>query len=392
MKENKIIYHIDVDSFFVSAEYFLRPELIGKDIVISYNKPNSIILSLSYSSKQKGLKVPMKLSDAKNLIPNLIVIKPNYVLYEYLSKKIFNYLKNNYTKNIEVGSIDEWYLDLTHFKNKYKTPFELANKIKNNIFNEFNINISIGISYNKFLAKMATDMAKPNGIEIIRKKDIKEKIWPLSIDSYIGIGKSLSKKLVDEKIETIGQLANIDKKNAKFRKIFKNKIDYYVDNANGINGDNKIVNDKNNVSISFQLTFENKEISTLKQIYNKIKFLSKKISTELEKKDLMAKNISIHLKYLDKKNVSISKTLKLAINDIDTIYHYSTILFKKIWNEESVYMLSISTSSLISKFENYENASLFTTNNKNNKFLDNIIDETNKKIKKQKTRLFKDVN
>ena len=103
--------HIDIDSFFVSAELILRPELKGKDIAISsHTKSNSIVSSLSYSAKFKGAKVPMKLYEVRRYCPQIIVLKPNFNLYTTLSNNIYNFLFKNYSKEIEINSIDEWFL------------------------------------------------------------------------------------------------------------------------------------------------------------------------------------------------------------------------------------------------------------------------------------------
>ena len=105
--ENKVIFHLDVDAFFVSSELTLRPELKNHDIAITVGLDNSIVSSLSYSAKNKGAKVPMKVKEVKKYCPNLVCLKPNFNLYSHLSNQIYQYLFKNYTKAIEIGSIDE---------------------------------------------------------------------------------------------------------------------------------------------------------------------------------------------------------------------------------------------------------------------------------------------
>ena len=128
--EKKAILHIDVDSFFVSCEIALRPDLLEKEIAISTNNPNSIVTSLSYAAKNKGARVPGKLSLIKKQCENIIVIEPNMRLYQYFSKKIYDFLVKNYSKEIQIVSIDEWYIDVTNIWKKYKSIRGLANKMQ----------------------------------------------------------------------------------------------------------------------------------------------------------------------------------------------------------------------------------------------------------------------
>lgn len=392
-KSSIVIFHIDVDSFFVAAEVSLRPELKNKDIAISHNRSSSIVTSLSYSAKQKGARVPMKLFDVKKICPNLINLKPNYSLYETLSKRIFNFIKKNYSLKIEVGSIDEWYIDVSKYVKIYNSPIVLAKKIQNDILSKFNVSVSIGISYNKFLAKMATDLNKPCGITLIRKKDIKEKIWPLKINLFVGIGVSLANQLMEEHILTIGDLAKIDKNNSKFIKIFKNKIDYYIDNANGI-GDNKIniANDiKETSSIGSQHSFEKKEESDILEISLLMKKLCKRISYDLTKKNLIAQNIHVSIKYVNKKNFSFSKKILIPTNDFMDIYNHALKLFLKMWTEKEIKVLSVSVSLLKSTYNEDRYSSLLECKNKNeNNNVINIINKINSKMKFNNLKLLSD--
>ena len=391
MVTNKIIFHLDIDSFFVSCETILRPELEGKDIAISYNKSYSIASSLSYSAKQKGAKVPMKNFEIKKFCPEIINVKPNYFLYETISKKIFNFLRKNYTNEIEIGSIDEWYLDVTKFSKKFSSPFILAQKIQNDIFNTFKLNVSIGVSYNKFLAKMATDLNKPKGITILKKNDIPNLIWPLNIQSFVGIGKSLSKKMINEGILTIGDLAKINKNDGKFLRIFKNKLNYYIDNANGI-GDDKInLSYNESISIGAQKTFDKKYSNNISEIYMTLKIDVENIVKELENRNIVASHIGIIIKTKDKKLINSSYKTVVPLIEFEDIYEQVLILFNKIWNEEEISMIGVNVSCFKNKYKINDNNSLFNQNEKNieNKILE-IINKTNKKIKSNNLKLLKD--
>ena len=143
IKNKKVILHIDVDSFFVSCETSLRPELLHKEVAISSHSLNSIVTSLSYEAKNKGAKVPWKLYKVKKYCKNLIVIEPNMKLYRNYSKKIYDFLFKTYSQIIQIGSIDEWYIDATDIWKSFGSIEKLAKDIRIKIWCKFSIPISI---------------------------------------------------------------------------------------------------------------------------------------------------------------------------------------------------------------------------------------------------------
>lgn len=397
--KNKVIFHIDVDSFFVAAETWLRPELKDKDVAISKKKAKSVVCALSYYAKEKGAKVPMKLYEVQKFCPNIIVIEPNHNLYEKLSRKIYLLLKK-YSIKIEIGSIDEWYLDVTHLMNKYPNPRDLALVIQKNILKKWNITVSIGISYNKFLAKISTDLNKPFGITITEKEDIPKNIWPLSIDKYIGIGKSLSAKLKSINILTIEDLAKVNgNKKILLKEILKNKLDQYIDNANGNNYfDDVDFNKKyySQSSIGHQVTFENNYLIDLDLIYKNLKKITMQVLDIANRRNLIAQGISITIKYANKAIFSTSTTIKNNSNTFEALFLIVTQLFNNYWNDKPILMLGVSLFNLTNIYTYKYQSSLFDNNlnnnyvNKQNNQIVDIINEVNYKIKKDNLLLLKD--
>ena len=396
---NKVIFHIDVDSFYVAAETWLRPELKDKDVAISKKKAKSVVCALSYSAKEKGAKVPMKLYEVQKFCPNIIVIEPNHNLYEKLSRKIYLLLKK-YSIKIEIGSIDEWYLDVTHLMNKYSNPRDLALVIQKNILKKWNITVSIGISYNKFLAKISTDLNKPFGITITEKEDIPKNIWPLPIDKYIGIGKSLSTKLKSINILTIEDLAKVNgNKKILLKEILKNKLDQYIDNANGNNYfDDVDFNKKyySQSSIGHQVTFENNYLIDLDLIYKNLKKITMQVLDIANRRNLIAQGISITIKYANKAIFSTSTTIKNNSNTFEALFLIVTQLFNNYWNDKPILMLGVSLFNLTNIYTYKYQSSLFDNNlnnnyvNKQNNQIVDIINEVNYKIKKDNLLLLKD--
>src|SRR5690625_4754744 len=204
----KVIFHVDMNSFYASVEMAYNPSLKGKAIAIAGNpeERRGIIVTSSYEARAMGVRTTMPIWEAKKHCPDLIIIRPNFERYRNMSAEIFKLLLE-ITPLVEPVSIDEGYLDVT---NHSENPLILAKKIQTNILEKLDIPCSIGIGPNKFLAKTASDMKKPLGITVLRKRDLPYKLWPLPIEKMYGVGKQTAKKLKKINIHTIGDLAKSD--------------------------------------------------------------------------------------------------------------------------------------------------------------------------------------
>lgn len=376
MKKEKVIFHIDADSFFVSAVVSIRPELKNKEVAVSSHKNFSIVSSLSYEAKKKGAKVPMKLFEVKKFCPNIITVLPNYDLFSILSNKIFAYLAKNFSTKIEVLSIDECFLDVTDIVYKYKNILHLAKKIQNEIYEHIKIPVSIGISYNNFFAKMASPLAKPFGIKIIDKSNFKEILYPLKISKFYGIGKSSIKKLNDYNIFLIGDLLDSSKEKY-FINIFKNRWFEIKNNLLG-NGIDYLNFEHNDVkSLGKEKTFYNKTTDDRKEIFQILKQLCDIVSHNLRNRFNLGYVISIKIKYEDKSIVSAQKTLDFPINSSEDIFENASILFDKTWSEYPIKLIGVSLSKLINSFENNSQISLFFKKEKLNPRIEGILNDLN---------------
>ncbi len=170
----KIILHLDFDSYFVSAERTIDKSLIGKPVAVSYGGERATVLSVSYEAKKLGLRAPMPLFLAKQKIKDLTIIKPSFGLYTMLSTRVFEHLFNNYTKNVQVASIDECFLDVSDLVSNFEQAKKLSAKIQEDLIKTFDLPASFGISQNKFVAKMSTAINKPYGITVLPKENFLE--------------------------------------------------------------------------------------------------------------------------------------------------------------------------------------------------------------------------
>lgn len=353
----QIIFHIDLNAFFASAEISVHPELKNKPLVISRESRRSIVTTASYESRQYGIHSAMPLFQAKELCPEIIIVEPHFDLYRTLSHSFFEII-SEFSQKLEVASIDECYVDMTHYilENQLQ-PMEVAIMIQNKVYNDLSLQCSIGIAPNKFLAKMASDMKKPMGITMITNHDVKEKIWPLPISDMFGIGKKTQPKLIELGIHTIGDLAKYENY-SKIKPIFgKNALIYYQ-RANGKDF-SKINNQKNELkSVGHSQTFE-RDSNDENYIQNVLKKLSIEVSNRAKQKQLVSNSIAITLKYTRFKSKTRQTIIDVYTNDAEVIYATALRLFDNIYNKEMLRLVGVSLTNVVNVKNLNQQISLF---------------------------------
>ena len=353
----QIIFHVDLNAFYASAETSSQPSLKGKPIVICRESRRSIITTASYEARKFGIHSAMPLFKAKELCPHLVIVPPHFELYKTLSEKFFNII-STFSQELEVASIDECYVDLTNYiQMHYQNPYDVAIEIQKRVFAELKLQCSIGIAPNKFLAKMASDMQKPMGITVITNQNYKQKIWPLPIENMFGIGKKTAPKLIELGIVRIGDLAKYESYE-KIKPIFgKNALIYYQ-KANGKDYSKINVAHNELKSIGNSTTFErdSQDEEFIKSVFRD---LAQEVSSRAKKRDLVGNSISITLKYTREK----SKTKQMIIDDytqdFDTIYATSLLLFESIYGGEMLRLVGISLNNVKHVEELQQQISLF---------------------------------
>ena len=299
----------------------------------------------------------MPVFQARKLCPQLQFVPADHRLYNEYSHKFIELLKQ-YTHHIEVASIDEAYMDVTTLCESVH-PLELANDIQRKLYETLSLPSSIGIASNKFLAKMASDFKKPMGITVLRRREVKDKLWPLKINEMYGIGQKTAPKLIEAGILTIGDLL-LDNNKLKAIQILGNQFESFYKNALGF-GDTHVDPSKNDTykSIGNSLTYDegilNEEIA-----YQRLKELTETVCNRLKKHRYLIKTISVQIKYGNFQSHSKSKTILEYTNDFDEIYNHVIQLFDVLWNKDEIRLLGVSTSNLILKEDHVEQLNLFT--------------------------------
>ena len=201
---SKVIAHIDMNCFYASVEEKYNPELKGKPLAIAgeVKTRHGIIVTSNYEARNLGIKTTMRVGDARKIYPNIKILRPDMSKYQQESKMIFD-LVREYTDKIEIVSVDEAYIDLSDFHE----PIKVIAIIQRRIYKQLGMPSSVGVSFNKFFAKMGSNLKKPLGFSIINKKNFKDILWNLDIGEMHGCGNASTKKLKKIGINTIGDIA-----------------------------------------------------------------------------------------------------------------------------------------------------------------------------------------
>lgn len=355
-KKYRIIFHVDLNAFFASCEMAEDESLKNVPLGIGGSTDRGVLTTANYVARKFGVRSAMSVVEAKRLCPNLLVLPVNFDLYHKYSS-IFFELLSEYTDIIEKGSIDEGYLEMTDFCDD-RHPLEIAEEIQNRLLNEYKLPVSIGVAPNMFLAKMASDMKKPLGITVLRKRDLKDILWPVKIESMFGIGKKTYPNLHLLGINTIGDLVHY-KDQKKLALVLGNRVQEFIDKANGI--DNRKVDPHRYVdmkSIGNSNTYM-QDVYEYAEAINKITALTRKVVDRLDADNSVAKTISIQVRYNDFTQINRSKTLEYHTNNFYDIFEVVERLFDDNQSDKPIRLLGVSVSNLIDSDSNFRQLNIF---------------------------------
>nr|WP_101953533.1 MULTISPECIES: DNA polymerase IV [Virgibacillus] len=356
VSRRRVIFHIDMNCFYASVEMAYNPELKGKPLAIAGNpeERRGIVVTSSYEARSKGVKTTMNLWEAKKRCPELIVMRPNFDRYRAASREIFKML-SDITPFVQPVSIDEGYMDITESGGD---PIKTAVQLQERILQELDLPCSIGIAPNKFLAKMASDMKKPQGITILRKREISSKLWPLPIHEMYGVGEKTATKLKGIDINTIGDLARKDV--------------YSLKQVLGINGE-RLRNKANGIDTSPvdpDAVYEFKSIGNSKtlpfdttderELHSLIQQLSENVEKRMKRKQAVGRSVQLMIRFHDRKTITRSKKLGDYIETKEDIMMVAHELLQKHWNLEPIRLLGITVQDVEEKHSIIQQLDLFT--------------------------------
>lgn len=308
------IIHIDMDAFYASVEEREHPELKVKPLAVGYDGPRGVVTTANYVARRFGVHSAMAISTAKRICPGLVIVPCHFNLYKSVSATIHS-IFHRYTDLVEPISLDEAFLDVTENKPGIELANRIAADIKEEIKNETGLTASAGISYCKFLAKIASDYRKPDGLFTVHPMRAQSFIDTLEIEKFWGIGPKTAQKMHNLGIRTGADLRQIPL--LRLTDMFGKAGRIYYDFARGI--DNRpVVSSRIRKSLSCEETFE-RDIFEESDLSEKLSSLSEELKERLDRKGFEGNTLTLKVKYSDFSVITRSVTTGYIIRERDAI-------------------------------------------------------------------------
>jgi len=336
-----MILHIDMDAFFAAVEQRDNPALRHRPIVVCGDSPRAVVSTASYEARQFGIHSAMPLFQARQHCPHLVVVPGNRAKYAAASRTIMEII-SRFTPLLEPVSIDEAYADVTGCTRLFGPPRDIARQIKELIFKDLALTCSIGIAPVKFLAKIASDMEKPDGLTLITREQMPEIIQALPIHKVPGVGKQAMARMTELNIHTLGDIQRFDRSLLvrKFGK-FGHRL---FELSRGMD-DDPIQPGTTRKSISSETTLET-DISDAGAARNVLLSLAGRVGRELRKKQLSCESVFIKIKFSDFTQISRSRKLQRRTGSTETIFHQARDLFRQVTLHRPIRLLGVGVSHL----------------------------------------------
>lgn len=345
--QRKII-HIDMDAFYASVEQRDFPEYRGKPVVVGSDSDRGVISAASYEARKFGVRSAMSSVVAKKLCPHLIFAHHRMSEYVAVSRQIMAIFLE-ITPLVEPLSIDEAFLDVTENSLGIDSAFEVAQYIRAKIKELTGLNASAGVSYNKFLAKKASDVNKPNGIFEITNESALDYLDKLTVENFFGVGEVTARKMHKLGVHTGKDIRNLTIDSAI--RLFGKQGVFFFEISRG--RDNRpVVPHRERKSIGAEYTFE-KDLTTKFQIVAELYKIEKELMRRLDKKEMYGRTITLKIKFADFSVISRSKTDDKQILSFDSLHKIvKELLYNTEFQSQPIRLLGVSVSNFDSLEDN----------------------------------------
>ena len=339
-KPRKII-HIDMDAFFASIEIRDNPALRGKPVIVGGDpEKRGVVSTCSYEARKFGVHSAMPAGQARKLCPQGIFLPVNMEKYAMVSEQIHR-IFYDYTDLVEPLSVDEAFLDVTENKKHCRSATLLAQEIRERIHRETGLTASAGVSFNKFLAKIASDINKPDGMTVITPDKANDFIEKLPIEEFYGVGKVTAGRMNELGIKSGLDLKNFDQ--AELIRHFGKAGIYYYNIARGYD-DREVETDVPRKSLGRETTLQI-DISDIPEIIKIVEDLSREVESLLKEEGLAGRTVTLKLRYEDFQTVTRSQSLPCLINEYEFIRNTAVSLLKKTQaGQRKVRLLGVTVS------------------------------------------------
>ncbi len=371
-----MILHIDMDAFFASVEQLDNPELIGKCVIVGGMSNRSVVSAASYEARKFGVHSAMPMYKARQMCPDAVFLPPRMKRYKELSRQIMAILKN-LSPLVEPISIDEAYVDLTGCERLHGDPLTISNKLKQEIRTKVHLNCSVGVAPNKFMAKIASDMNKPDGLKIIMPEEAPEFIKSLPVSNVPGVGTKMKNQLHHLGIIILNDVANypeglLIKKLGKFGKRLI-ELSACIDRSCVV-----AESCRRSVSCEETLAYDTKDRNLLRKYV--LRF-SEAVGKELRMLGMKAKTIHLKIKHADFQQVTRGVTIEKQTQASEIIFSEAIQLLNNYPLEKEVRLIGVGASGLV-PMGTYTQMDLFNELKKrddNWERLDRVMDKIEKK-------------
>ncbi len=343
--DRKII-HVDMDAFFASVEQRNDPRLQDKPVIVG-GRPDSrgVVAAASYEARKFGVRSAMPCAQAYRLCPQAVFLPPRISVYRRVSRVVLGILRS-YTDLIEPLSLDEAYLDVTRNKKGILYASNVAKEIRKTISSYTGLTASAGVAPNKFLAKIASDVNKPNGMKVIQPHEVEAFLTPLPIRTIPGVGRVTEEKMLSVGIATIGHLRQ--RSLTELQAHFGKNGQWFFDVARGID-DRPVTPHRERKSLGSETTFHD-DVLDLSYLGEVLQSLTEKISVVLQRKEILAKTVTLKVKYHTFEQISRSRTLEYPIDSQLEISRIAQeLLALTDAGRTSIRLVGVSVSSLYPK-------------------------------------------
>ncbi|MDI9522931.1 MAG: DNA polymerase IV [Bacteroidota bacterium] len=324
LPQRKII-HIDMDAFYASIEQRDHPEYRGKPLAVGYGEKRGVVAAASYEARKYGVRSAMPSVTALRKCPDLIFAMPRFDVYRAVSKQVMQ-LFQEYTRLVEPLSLDEAFLDVTVNYPGIRSATLIAREIKQKIYNRTGLTASAGVSYNKFLAKIASDFRKPDGLFVIEPEQAEVFIEKLPVTKFFGVGKVTAARMEKLGIRTgwdLKQWSELDLVR-EFGKVGR----MYYQFAHGVD-DREVEPERVRKSLGAEETFLD-DLDELVDMLGALHQIARKVHRRAEKRNFLAKTLTLKVKYADFEQVTRSRTVDYYINTYERLFELGKELLLQV--------------------------------------------------------------
>ena len=325
--EQRAIVHVDMDAFYASVECLDDSSLTGQPVVVGGLGPRGVVATASYAARKFGVHSAMPMGRARRLCPAAHYIRPRMQRYREKSAEVFTIFRD-FTPLVEGLSLDEAFLDVSASLKLFGSPENIGREIKQRIRQDTGLTASVGLAHNKFLAKLASDIRKPDGLVLVDPAEVHAFLDPMPISRLWGIGKRTAPKLKALGILTIGQLRRTDL--SVLRPVLGNRSGHYQRLANGID-DREVEPVRPDKSISHEVTFDT-DLAERPELLAELQRQAESVARRLRAQRLMASTVVVKIRDPGFHTVTRSRSLRAGSNSTQTLYRMARALFEK-WRE-----------------------------------------------------------